>query len=280
MLAVALLLLLPQAVPQDPRGGLRPGAFQTVIDLAPPGSVVHVPGVWWKPIVIDKPLTLIGEDGATFWSGRSIGPDPFLAPITLNGTGGTVTLVNIDVGGAVDGHIYSYVSGGIVGYGFDALELYQCNISAPSYWRWHLACAGGPGIKAGVGRVLLVGSTVLASQGRSDCCHNAPGAAGIDAPGSLVELSSSSVVGASFLDPCTRDFCADQFTIEQGVGIGIRADCVSADSASGFSGGPEQYWRYFVGNFDCYMGDFYDCGWGPPSTAFIKTGRCDRVLRR
>lgn len=263
------------------QGQLTPGNFQGRIDGAPEGATLHVPGRYWHPVVINKPLTLIGEDGATFWSDRQTGNDPFLAPITLAGPGhGTVTLVNIDVGGTVDGNIFSYVAGGIVGWGFDALELYQCNVSAPSYWRWHLLCAGGPGISGGAARVLLVGSSVQASQGRSDCCYNAPGVAGIDAPGSIVELSSSGVSGASFLDPCTRDFCPDQLTIEQGAGIGIRADCVYADSASGFGGGPEQYWRYFVGAFDCYTGDYFDCGWGPPSRAFVKTGRCDRVRRR
>ncbi len=268
-----------QGAPRPPIALAGPENFQWQIDSAPAGATLHVPGRYWKPIIITKPLTLIGEEGATFYNEQELGPDPFAAPITLAGPGhGTVTLVNINVEGRVDGHHFSSIAGGVFGGGFDALELYECNVSAPWYWRWHMLCTGGPGISVAVDRVLLVRSTVVASAGKSDCCDRASASAGIDAPGSLVELSSSVVIGAPFLDPCTRDTCPDQWVMDQGAGVGIRARCLTA-SASWYSGGDPQSWRYFVGTGDCYLGNYFDCGLGPPSQAFVKTGHCNNVKR-
>lgn len=286
MVALALLLSLAQAPLGDPIGGLRPGDnpadFQTWIDRATPGSVLSVPGRVWGPVVIDKPLTLIGDAGASFASGDLRYPGDPRPPVALAGPGsGKVTLVNIDVFGSVDGEYASSIAGGIVGGGFQSLEILQCYVEAPSYWRVRSRCVGGPGISlSNIEHVLVVESTVQASWGRDDFCGYGPGAVGIDAAGSLVELHGSSVSGSSFLDPCYRDFCPDQQTMDSASGPGVRASCLETYGSSFGPGGPT-FWRSFTWTGPFYWdGTWADCGTGSTAPGFQKTGRCYWVSRR
>jgi len=277
MLATLLLLSIAQ-VPPAPLGTLKPHDLQGRIDRARPGSTLVVPAGSWKAIVIDKPLTLIGDEGAVIYSDQEYGPDPFPAPITLDGPGhGTVTLANLDTVGSVDGHLYSSIAGGIAGGGFETLELQQCRIEAPVYWRWHLTCAGGPGISVDVEHVLVVDSEVLASEGRHDFCGYARGAAGIDAPSSSVEIFGSTVVGASFVDPCMLEACPDSLTMEEVAGPGVRARCLVG---SAFGASP-RFWRSFHQTGELFwQGDWVDCNYGPAGATFVKTGRCTFVQPR
>jgi hypothetical protein len=285
MVVFALLLSLAQAPLGDPIGGLRPGDdpgdFQTWIDRAVPGSVLRVPGRTWEPVVIDKPLTLIGDPGAGFWSGDYLYDPGHRPPITLAGPGsGKVTLVNIGVGGQANGDALSVAPGGIVGGGFEALELFQCYIEAPVYWRVHQRCVGGPGVSVSVEHVLVVESTVAASWGRDDFCGFGPGAVGIDAAGSLVELHGSSVSGSSFLDPCYRDTCPDMQTMGSASGPGVRASCLESFGSSVSPGGPS-FWRSFTWTGPFYWdGTWADCGYGSTAPAVQKTGRCFWISER
>lgn len=284
MLATVLLLSLAQAVPQGglkPRN-LQPGDFQGWIDRALPGSILRVPAGLWRPIVIDKPLTLIGDDGAGFHEEMPYSGDPFPPIITLAGRGtGKVTLVNLGIGGRVDGEVYSSVAGAIVGGGFETLELFQCYVEAPTYWRVHLTCAGGPGISVGVGNILVVQSTVFASWGRDDFCGHAPGAAGIDASGSSVEIYGSWVAGSAFLDPCYRNyspdpnFCPDPAIMAQAAGPGVRARCLEGDAYGSFT-----TWQSFTWTGPNYWdGTWTDCG-STNAAGFVKTGPCTSLSTR
>jgi hypothetical protein len=226
---------------------------------------LRVPAGFWNPIVIDKPLTLIGDDGAFF-----VGQSGFPPVIQLAGQGtGKVTLVNIDVGGFVEGCHVDSIAGGIVGGGFETLELFECGIGSPEY---HCVAdsgsAGGPGIFVGIAHLLVVQSYVSASWGRSAFCGNGPGAAGIDAPGSLVELYDSTVAGSSFIEPCKLDFslpptCPDSSMMAQTSGPGVRAGAFRGEGYV-VTGGAPYSWRSFTQtgqNF--WEGEWVDCGSGP-----------------
>lgn len=267
MLIPVLILISAQVTS---RGG-NANEIQARIDQATAGSTVRVPRGYWGPIVIDKPIALIGDDGATIFREEFFGGDPFPAPITLAGPGrGKVTLTNLRVEGRVDGHVFGSVAGGIVGGGFDILEVVGCHVEAPSYWRWHLACRGGPGVSvSGVELLVVRNSLVLASTGHHDHCAWGPAAPGI--VGSRVELWNSAAIAAPFLEPCMRDICADEAIKAQGAVPGVLGLCViSKRSASVGSTG--QNWRRFVStSSDYYGGYFEDCGVGPDGPSY---GHC------
>jgi len=254
MLATALLSLVQ-----------APGDFQSWIDSAAPESVLRVPAGSWNPIVIDKPLTLIGDDGAVF-EGRAAFPPV----IELAGQGtGKVTLANIDVRGSIQGCLADAMAGGITGGGFETLEVFECDIAAPEY----LCVAdsgsvGGPGISVTTGHVLVVQSTVRASWGRGPFCEQGRGAAGIEAPSSLVEIYDSTVAGSSFIDPCfdsssVPPSCPDSSMMAQAAGPGVRADVLRGEG-NVVAGGAPTSWRSFTQTgVNSWEGEWADCGAGP-----------------
>ena len=104
------------------------------------------------------------------------------------------------------GSLYSSVSPGITGGGFEALHVYDSTVRAPSFCSF----AGGPGcLLSGVGlgrpgiattiaEVLVERSLVLGSRSDNDGGAGYPdGPAGIDAPSSVVMVFDSTVRGGA-----------------------------------------------------------------------------------
>lgn len=238
--------------------------FQGWIDSAVAGSVLRVPAGNWSPIVIDKPLTLIGDDGAFFESRTAFPP-----VIELAGQGtGKVTLVNLGVGGNIEGCWANTMAGGITGGGFETLEVFECDIAAPEYLCVaDSGSAGGPGISVTIGHVLVVQSNVRASWGRGRFCEQDRGAAGIDAPSSLVEIYDSTIAGSSFIDPCfdsssVPPTCPDPSLVALASGPGIRAGVLRGEG-NVVTGGGATTWRSFTQTgVNFWEGEWADCGTG------------------
>jgi hypothetical protein len=157
---LALLLLAPLAAAQVID---VPGDFpdpQSAIAAAPAGATVLVHGGQWLPVVIDKPLTLLGEGLPLFLPD---GPAPMaLSPVTLAGPGhGVVRLVGIELGGGVDGSFYSECAASISGGGFDALHVFDSLVAgAPWQFAYNFTFPGADAIHVDLPLVWIERCTV------------------------------------------------------------------------------------------------------------------------
>ncbi|HEX5010880.1 MAG TPA: hypothetical protein VFY71_10805 [Planctomycetota bacterium] len=147
---VAAQIFVPEDFP-DP---------QSAIAAAPTGGVIVVHGGQWLPIVIDKPLTLIGDPQPLFMPD---GPPPVPQPIvTLAGPGaGRVVLQNVWLGGGVDGTVYSDCAPSITGGGFDALHVFDSLIEgSPWQFAYNFTFPGADAIDVSVPLVWIERCTV------------------------------------------------------------------------------------------------------------------------
>ena len=99
-----------------------PGDFATLqaaIDAASPGDVILVDGGDHHTTVIDKPLTIVGTPNRPFLrtpAANEVPANEETQPpaVSLDGPGaGRVTLVNVGVGGQIDGFKFAWGGSGL-----------------------------------------------------------------------------------------------------------------------------------------------------------------------
>jgi hypothetical protein len=183
----------------DQVGGGDYTDLQTALNQVASGEIIHVRGGSFDPIIITKPVTIIGSPAPVINVGPpQAGIQP--AVITLAGPGsGAVILANIVVGGILDGFISSRVNPAINGSGFSELLISRSIIQAP-YWQHSSlsgTATGGRAIKVTVSEITISHSTISASASDTNSCYGY-GQAGVEAiyaPGATLTLLDSTVHG-------------------------------------------------------------------------------------
>lgn len=173
-------------------------SVQQAIDGSPPRSRILVHGGIYPSIVIDKPLTIVGDPAPLFViDDAAIGVAP--APIRLAGPGaGTVVLCNLVTGGYVGGPYLSATESGVAGGGFSELQIYDCEIVAPDWIPYEGLGIGVPGMDVTVDALLVSGSTVAASNTEDSeypLFGLPPGAPGLRSTGPITIVLNSKIVG-------------------------------------------------------------------------------------
>jgi hypothetical protein len=226
---------------------------QSAVDAAIPGDVIVVHGGTWTAaglvpaLVIDKPLTLIGDPAPTFEPPFSGGTGYQPPAIRLAGPGsGTVTLANVRTGGQTSGITWSHMEGGLAGGGFAEVHVYDSTIAAPAWISLTGVGAGATGSDVDVAYLLLSGCDVSASDGADDGCYGSvpDGDAGVRSTGTVVVLDSD-VAGGSYRQPCFFTPGCQPITSGDG-GPGIVATRVD-EAGSSITGGPGAQWSDVIG---------------------------------
>lgn len=238
--ALALLLVLAgtssaQAVHDVP--GDFP-SIQEAIDAAAPGDIVLVAGGTHEgPITIDRPLTLMGDPQPSIRPRFQV--FDFMQPpaIVLAGSGsGKVVLVNLSVGGQVNGITTASSSAGIQGGGFAELHLLECRVAGPFWTLLTGQAFGSPALRTSVPRILLQHSSLRGADSANDGCYGngPPGPAGIEAPTSSVVVLDSLVRGGGSDSICGFGSCP--IGGDGGTGIVARELWEAASDIQGGSG--------------------------------------------
>ncbi len=224
--------------------------LQTAIDNANPGDVILIHGGTWGGVVVDKPLTLLGDPKPTI-EGRPL-PGEWGSPITLAGPGsGEVTLANLDIGGMVSGIIYGKTLAGISGGGFLKLHVYDSEVSGPEWFALTGSADGGVAIDVTVPLVTLERVTATATKSDIDV-ETFLGIDGVDAirtTGTVVLLDSVVTGGTSGPYFMIGNECLDCPCGGLG-GIGIVCDTVY-QSGSSVAGGAGAEWFTNFGSVSC-----------------------------
>ncbi|RKY18104.1 MAG: hypothetical protein DRQ55_14210 [Planctomycetota bacterium] len=166
--------------------------LQQALDIAPAGTTILVQGGRWGPLVVTKPVHIVGHPSA-FVAG---GPGPsggFRSPITLAGPGsGEVALSRIAVGGGADFFSYESAAAGIQGGGFDRLLVQDCVIDGPQLNLTLGEYPGDRGIDITIPLLLLERCRVEPSRPMEfDCADSGPdGVPAIESTGTVVLLDS------------------------------------------------------------------------------------------
>lgn len=193
VLALAFAARAPAAtLVVDPLGG--GGAFtdlQLAIDAAQPGDVIKIVGGSWRPIVVDKPLQLVGAPMATIEFAPLAQPDGISQrpAIELRGPGaGKVLLHGLRTAGIVDGSAFQHAGTGLAGRGFDEVLVEHCALAGAKWQSLPAPRAGASGVSVRLPYLVVSHSVVCAStSGGSDdvqehCQENAvDGVAGLNA---------------------------------------------------------------------------------------------------
>jgi hypothetical protein len=198
-----------------------PGDFaelQAAIDASPPGAVILVHGGTHPSIVIDKPLTIVGESLPVIEGTLSSFGFKKLASITLAGTGsGTVTLVGLRTRSTLFEGLVDEGEPGILGGGFAQLRVLHCEIAGAGAISASgtEALYGAHGIDVTVpwlvveDSIVTGGDTLYAFGGQPKPLAST----GISAPASTLTLLDSQVTGGlvhdflwnEFFQPCPGD---------------------------------------------------------------------------
>jgi hypothetical protein len=184
-----------------------PGSFPTVqqaIDASAPGDTIVVHGGTWPPILISKPLTIVGSPEATF-DNTGVAVFPLLqAPcIRLSGTGdGAVRLAQVRTKGVTNGFQFSGAGPAILGGGFSELHVLRSTIQSPTWCCLTGSAIGVPAISVSIPHVVVSASTVRASDSDVDFVpisgfSGVAGPPGISAPDTVVVLDSTVTGGRS-----------------------------------------------------------------------------------
>jgi hypothetical protein len=182
-----------------------PGNFATLqgaLNAVPPGAVIVVHGGVHPPVMVTKPVTIVGSPVATIVNTDVSEPmDPFAMAdaIRLAGPGrGRVTLENVNTSGVADGSFFSSSGSGVFGGGFAELHLVDCDIQ-PAQWTLLTGQAqGADAVRVTVPYVLVERCTVTGGLSDTDNCSyplNPDGGAGIHAASATVTALDSTVKG-------------------------------------------------------------------------------------
>lgn len=194
-----------QVLTVDPGGGAQYTDLQTAIDAAPAGAVILVNGGAWQTLSVSRSLTIVGTTQILVGPGQAISFGQQPPAFDLQGTGSQeFTLVNATVQGDVPSPSYNFAAPGIASSGFAQIRVFD-SLIAGSRWTTPTGTAVGvPGIRAaGASNVLVERSVIEASTTfGDDSMALAPnGAAGIEAPGAIVAVMQSRVLGGDVFQP-------------------------------------------------------------------------------
>ena len=257
---LVLLSLLLFATPTSARRWYVPGDFydvQSAIDGAQPGDTIVIQGGTWGPLVVDKPLHLMGDPTTTIYGGGT--PPLFESPITLAGPGfGTVVLSRIEVGGWILAHQYQNSAAGVSGTGFSELLVYDSTIHGPYWGSWGSLSLGASGIDVTCPFVLVERCDVRASASKSNAVKSstAPdGAPGINVNGT-VALFDSLVWGGDSGPYCYGGFscpspCPGSLGGRGGNGV-VCSELFHSNNA--IQGGTGALWACWSSPFVCDIG--------------------------
>ena len=177
-------------------------SVQDAINAASAGDTIIVQLASTGPLVIDKPLTIVGDPSLKLYSGSyPCVSGTWEHPVTLAGPGsGSVALVNVvAVNWPVLGCLFTPAP--IVGTGFDELHIVSSNLQAPEAGLTGSG-QGTPCIEVDVPTVFVVDSVVIGGNDDDDsapCYGWFPGSLagypGIDNPTGTVIAMDSEVRG-------------------------------------------------------------------------------------
>lgn len=176
-------------------------ALQAAIDIAQPGDTLFVYGGNYEPIVIDRPLRIVGVPSFTLNPCLSPGPAVQTCGqphVTLAGPGhGEVRVENMELGGQLDGVLGTRGSKRrVVGQGFERVWLEGCDLSAGQWIALTGTAFGAPAIELiGVSHLVLVATNVEPLDAGTDIAFPTESPAGIVAPGTTVVAVGSTVRG-------------------------------------------------------------------------------------
>jgi len=125
--------------------------LQTAVEAAPAGATLLIHGGPYEPLVIDKPLTLIGDPAPAITPGGN-NPELATAPVRLAGPGGgRVRLVNLQLGSSANGGFFFDSEPSIVGGGFERVEVFDSVVEgAPWDFPYDVAYPGADAINVDV----------------------------------------------------------------------------------------------------------------------------------
>jgi len=178
--------------------------LQVAINTANANDCIIVNGGTYPPIVIDKPLTIIGDATPTIDNTATPFVDPNVLPaIELLGPGsGSVKLVNVRTRGLTDGSVnFSTTNSGISGGGFDELYIEECDIESAEWFTLTGLGKGESGVVTSVPYVHIERSRIRGGKTDNDTANPTPGmppgGIGISAPSSTVVVIDSDVAGGA-----------------------------------------------------------------------------------
>jgi len=222
---------------------------QAAIDGVAAGGTVVVQGGEHDPIVIDKPLTLVGDPAPLFRPIPGGGPFTTHPPlIALQGPGaGRVVLKSVDTGGSADGQLYATFSAPVAGGGFDALVVEDCSILAPTWINLSGGAFGAAAVDVSVPTVLIERSTLRGGRDRLDICasFSFDGHAGVRAPGASLVVLDSLVEGGAGEDLCLAEVACNPALATGGAGgPGVVVDRLfhAQSTIRGGAGGAQTCW--------------------------------------
>lgn len=216
------------------------GTIQEAIDAAQPDDTIVVRGGTYLPIVVDKPLTILGDPGALIQYDETVGPP--VPVVRLAGPGsGSVVLAGLWLSGG--GTIQFHANGEppIAGDGFDELQVHRCSAVAPGQFVNSEDCCfdGVPALRTFIPQVLVSHSYLEASDSDSGVCAPIlpPPAPGIDAPGSTVTVLDSTVRGGGTTWICSLGSCFGPTELAQLVAPAVRSATLYFSTTSSVAGG-------------------------------------------
>lgn len=231
-----------------------PGQFvvlQDAVDAALSGDVIVIDGGTHAPVVIDKPLTLVGVNGNRPLIESPAGID--VPCVSLAGSGrGAVTLANIHFDGETDGSVFSQSPPVIAGSGFDALHLLHCDVQ-PFEWVFLTGLgAAETTVSVAVPFLLVQDSVIVGGQGGVDFAFDftPPGAPAIEASGDVAIFDSVVQGGAGADDVMPYDLIQSAACSELGGkgATGVVAGGTLYRSGSLISGGAgASIWAFIAG---------------------------------
>jgi hypothetical protein len=178
-----------------------PGQYPTIqlaLDAAAPGETIRVHGGTYEPIVITKPVRIIGE-GRTQITNEVLtwGTQPH--NVTLAGPGaGTVQLVSLSLVGVTSGFFQSHQGSRVAGGGFAELHLQECILAPPAWTSLTGIGFGAPGIAVNIPYVLLSHTAVTGGTNGTDYSIGLPafnGHPGVKNVNGAVSVLDSVVTG-------------------------------------------------------------------------------------